>query len=74
MVSRRKRHAAPPPPLSSKQHVILGGSRDTEESPEKLMELATFAIKQLDTIDADDDARLVMEVLDSKKQVNNLAY
>jgi hypothetical protein len=66
IVQRKKREDAPPV-----KHV-LGGSRDAEDSAEKLMDLATFAVQQLDKIDADDDARLVIEVLDSKKQVRKI--
>lgn len=51
---------------------VLGGPRDAEESAETLLELAKFAIQQLDAIDADDEARLVMEVLNSKKKASNL--
>lgn len=47
---------------------VLGGQRDAEESPEKLMDLAVFAMQQLDTIDADDEARIAVEVLESKKR------
>jgi len=46
----------------------FGGQRDAEENPETLMELAKFAVHQLDKIDADDEARIAMEVLESKKQ------
>jgi len=52
----------------------LGGHRDADESKEMLMDLATFAVQQLDAIDPDDDARLVMEVVNAKKQVSRLCH
>lgn len=46
----------------------LGGLRDAEEDRSTLMELAKFGVEQLDVIDDDNNARLVMDILSAKKQ------
>jgi len=46
----------------------IGGLRDADEDKETLLELARYAVEQLDVIDEDNDARLVMDILSAKKQ------
>lgn len=62
---RRKRDTAPAGD-SNKQSI--GNLRDADEDKNTLMELAKFAVEQLDVIDEDTDARLVMDILSAKKQ------
>ena len=50
------------------QQELLGKLRQADESDQVLKEMATFALEQLDTIDADNDARVLVDVLNVRKQ------
>jgi hypothetical protein len=61
---RRKRDA------STINNNNLGKIKDAEEDKATLMEMAVFAVNQLDQVDADNQARLVLDILHAKKQVS----
>jgi len=52
-----------------KRDVKLGEKRDAQEDSKTLEEFGEYAVKQLDVIDADNDARILLDVLSAKKQV-----
>jgi len=58
------------------KRALLGGLKSIPESEmDSVKELASFAVKTLDDIDADDQMRVVEEILDAKKQlVNGIMY
>lgn len=65
---RRKRRKRDTYSVTSDPNKSIGGLRDADEDKKTLMELANYAVEQLDTIDEDNDARLVMDILSAKKQ------
>jgi len=52
-----------------KREAKYGEARESEEDKEKLMEIAKFAVEQLDQVDEDNLARLVVDILNANKQV-----
>ena len=61
-VQRRKRDTPPTRPN-------LGKIKDADEDNATLMEMAVFAVEQLDRVDEDTQARLVLDIIHAKKQV-----
>jgi len=51
-----------------KRQAKFGQARGAEEDHEKLMEIAKFAVEQLDQVDEDNLARLVVDILNANKQ------
>lgn len=50
--------------------VLVGGSKDIDSKEKVLVQqLATYAVKTLDDIDADNNKRVVTEVIQAQKQV-----
>lgn len=52
-----------------KREVKYGESHSSEDDKETLMEIAKFAVEQLDQVDEDSRARFVVDILKAKKQV-----